>query len=130
MEDLPKELEKEIKKLCQPVKMAKKGGAGLFLINDFGKVKPVGWIKTFIALISLTTFFITLLTFLLYYLYSDLKIEKIKQTQKLVAAEKKINTLINEKEILMARLVISGNNVDLTNNKSNTKITTNKNSKK
>ena len=122
MEDLPRELEKEIKKLSQPVQIINKKKTGLFLINDFGKVKPVGWIKTFIGLLSFTTFFTILLTCLLYYLYADIKTEKIKQTQKLVIAEKRINTLINEKEILMARLVILGDNVDLTKNTKDLKI--------
>ena len=76
MEDLPRELEKEIKKLSQPVQIINKKKTGLFLINDFGKVKPVGWIKTFIGLLSFTTFFTILLTCLLYYLYADIKTEK------------------------------------------------------
>jgi hypothetical protein len=47
-----------------------------------------------------------------YYLYADLKIKNQVFSEKMAAAEKRIDFLITEKELLLARLVISGEKPD------------------
>ncbi|MCK5311742.1 MAG: hypothetical protein KAJ62_06510 [Desulfobacteraceae bacterium] len=110
MEDISRELEKEIESYSSPVRNKRKTETRYIAVDDFGSMKSADWIKK--ALLSLSVLCLVLFatTFLFYKLYANYKIENTKLQENLNSAEKKVKDSIKEKEFLMAKLVISDNN--------------------
>ena len=108
MEDISRDLAKEIVDIAGHVTIRRKIKSSFFLIDDLGGIKPASWMKGLIWFCVLTTIISIAAAFLFYSLYTENRAEKTKFAGKLVRAEKKINSLTNEKELLMARIVISG----------------------
>ena len=107
MEDISRELEREIAK-SKPKPFRKNRKIKILIVDDFGKVISGNYIKIILLVLS----FISIITFListwLFYHYSVLSQETGSTKKRLLLAEKKINELTDEKEVLMARLVILG----------------------
>lgn len=107
MEDISRELEREIAK-SKPKPFRKNRKIKILIVDDFGKVISGNHIKIVLIVLS----FISIVTFLtstwLFYHYSILSRQTGSTKGRLLLAEKKINELTDEKEVLMARLVILG----------------------
>jgi len=107
MEDISRELEREIaRSKPKPYKQDRK--TRILIIDDFGKMKSGEYLKTFVKIL----FFISVVCFvaaaLFYYLYTGLSKDAKLTKARLSVAEKQVADLTSKKEILMARLVISG----------------------
>ncbi len=108
MEDISRELEKEIIASTRYSPVKRRVKSKFFLINDFGEVKYIGWLKTFLLFLSFISIAAIVAAFFLYHLYSGVKTDKTKLSDELAVSQKKTASLIKKNEILMARLVISG----------------------
>ncbi len=80
----------------------------VIIVDNFGEMKSGEYLKFLLKLLSLIAFVSILAGVLFYYLYSGLTLEAGLTKEKLIVAQKKVTELSREKEILMARLVISG----------------------
>lgn len=107
MEDISRELEKEIESYSNPVRIKRKSGTRLIVVDDFGKMKSADWIKKFVLFLFILSLVLLATTILFYNLYSNYKAESLSLREGLNIAEKKTKDLVNEKEYLMAKLVIS-----------------------
>ncbi len=108
MEDISRELEKEIIASTRYNPVKRKVKSKFFLINDLGEIRSAAWLKTFLWTMSSISIIALASACLLYYLYSKTAADNIKLAANLAKAEKTIDSLAKEKEILAARLVISG----------------------
>ncbi len=108
MEDISRKLEKEIIASTRYSPVKRRVRSKFFLIDDYGEVKSVGWLKAFLWFLSLISIAAIVAAFFLYHLYSDIRTDNAKLANELAASHKKIASLIREKEILLARLVLSG----------------------
>ncbi len=108
MEDISRELEKEIIASTRYSPVKRRVKSKFFLINDFGEVKYIGWLKAFLWFLSLISIVAIVAVFVLYHLYSGIRTDKTMLLDELAVSQKKTVSLIKKNEILMARLVISG----------------------
>jgi len=107
MEDISRELEREIaRSKPKPYKQDRK--SRILIIDDFGKMKSGGHLKIFVKILSFISIVCFVAAALFYYLYTDLSKDVGLTKKRLVSAEKQVDKLTSEKEVLMARLVISG----------------------
>ncbi|MBU8848439.1 MAG: hypothetical protein KOO64_02795 [Desulfobacterales bacterium] len=107
MDDMSKELEKEIAR-SKPKPYKKDRKLRILIVDDFGEMKAGEYLKTLIMILSAMSVFCFAAAVFLYYLYADLSRDVNPVKNRLVLAENKVIELTREKEILMARLVISG----------------------
>jgi len=80
----------------------------VIIVDNFGEMKSGEYLKSLVKYLSLITFVSILAGALFYSLYNGLSQEAGLTKEKLIYAQKKVTKLTREKEILMARLVISG----------------------
>ncbi len=80
----------------------------IIIIDDFGEMKSGEYLKILVRLLSISTCACIVAGALFYYFYPGLSREAVLTKERLVLAEKKIHELTREKEVLMARLVMSG----------------------
>jgi len=107
MEDISRELEKEITQLKpSPYKRSRK--KRILIVDDFGEMKSAGHLKVLVYVFGVTSMVSLLAAIGFYYLFSNQGYENKALKTKLIGLEKKVDQLLNEKEVLMARLVISG----------------------
>jgi hypothetical protein len=107
MEDISRELEREIAK-ARPKPFRKNRKIKILIVDDFGKVISGNHVKIiFVVLffISIVTCFTSVVFFYKAFVFSR---EAVSYKDRLVSAEKKLDELTSEKEVLMARLVILG----------------------
>ena len=107
MEDISREMEREIAK-SRPKPFRKNRKIKILIVDDFGKVISGNHIKIiFMVLffISIVMFFTSTVFFYKSFVFSR---EAVSYKDRLISAEKKLDELISEKEVLMARLVILG----------------------
>jgi hypothetical protein len=109
MEDISRELEKELKAHSRPVPVKRKIKTELYFIDEIGKIASAAWIKPLVGLLAILTLFSTATAGLFVYLYTNSGAERSDLIRRLVTQEKRVQQLVSEKEILMARLVLSGN---------------------
>ncbi len=107
MEDISRELEREIAR-AKPSPYKASREKRILVVDDFGELKSGGYLKVLVYLFSITSIVGILGTAGFFFLYTGLARESAQLNQELSGLEKKLTTLTNEKEILMARLVISG----------------------
>ncbi|WP_299983536.1 hypothetical protein [Desulfobacula sp.] len=107
MEDISRELEREIAR-SKPKPYQKDRKTRILIVDDFGEMKAGEYLKTLITILSIINVFCFVAAVFFYYLYTDLSRDANPVKNRLVLAEKKVTELTREKEILMARLVISG----------------------
>lgn len=107
MEDISRELEREIERF-KPKPFRKNRKFKILMVDDFGKIisgnhlMPVLRVLTIFSAVS---FFVMIWLFF-NHAGSSKRMDSLRQAN--LAAEKKINELTEEKEVLMARLVILG----------------------
>ena len=107
MEDISRELEREIAR-AKPSPHKASREKRILIVDDFGELKSGGYLKVLVYLFSITSIIGILGAVVFFYLYTGLAQESAQLKQELSGLEKKLTRLTNEKEILMARLVISG----------------------
>ncbi len=107
MEDISRELEREIA-LTKPKPYKQVRKTKILIVDDFGKIKPGEYLKTLVRGLSVVSLVCFVAAGLLYYLYTGLSKDTTTVKSRLTTAEKKVVALTKEKEVLMARLVISG----------------------
>ena len=107
MEDISRDLEREIaRSKPKPYKQDRK--TRVFIVDDFGLMKSGEYLKSLVTILSIISLVCFVAAVLFYNLYSGLSQDADFTENKLVLAEKQVDELIKEKEVLMARLVISG----------------------
>ena len=82
--------------------------ARIIIVDDFGEMKSGEYLKFFVKLLSIISCVCILAGSLFYHFYTGLSRETRIIKERLTLAEKKVFELTREKEILMARLVLSG----------------------
>lgn len=107
MEDISRELEKEIA-LTKPKPYKQDRKTRILIVDDFGKYKSGAYLKNLLMVLSVVSVFCFVAAVLLFFLYSGLSGDSKTNRTQLMAAEKKVQELTREKEVLMARLVIMG----------------------
>jgi hypothetical protein len=80
----------------------------IIIVDDFGEMKSGEYLKILVRLLSIITCACIVAGVLFYYVYTGLSREAVLTKERLVLAEKKVYELTREKEVLMARLVMSG----------------------
>jgi len=107
MEDISRELEREIA-LAKPKPHKQDKKARVLIVNDFGEMKSGQYLKTFVKILSVLSIVFFVAAVIFYFLYTDLSKVANSVKERLAVAEKKVGQLTQDKEVLMARLVISG----------------------
>ena len=110
MEDISRELEKEIDSYSSPARNKRRTEIRLIAVDDFGKMKSADWLKKVLLSLSVLCLVFLITTVLFFKLYANYKTEFKKLKTELNLAEKKVQESIKDKEYLMAKLVISGGN--------------------
>jgi hypothetical protein len=111
MEDISRELEREIA-LSKPKPFKQDRKTRVIIVDDFGHIKSGRHLKIFVTIFSVTTFVCLVAAGLFYFLYTGLSRESRDLKDRVVLAEKNMETLAREKEMLMARLVMSGQDLE------------------
>jgi hypothetical protein len=109
MEDLSRELEKEITQL-KPSPYKKSRKKSILMVDDFGEMKPAGHLKVLVYLFGVASLVFLLAAGGLYYFFSHQVVENKRLKSEVAGLAKKVDRFIHEREVLMARLVISGKN--------------------
>ncbi len=109
MEDISRELERELKTHSKPAPFKRTRKKKVIVVDDFGEMTSGQWIKTmnwFLLIVSVVFF---AATGVFYYLYSHLSVQYETALEKQHTMESRIDFLTSEKELLMAKLVILEN---------------------
>ncbi len=107
MEDISRELEREIAK-AKPSERKKNRNKRVLIVDDYGEMRSGDYLRGFAKFFAVSSMVCALAAGGLYFFYKDLSVQNRLLTKKTQHLEKKYNALVNEKEILMARLVILG----------------------
>jgi len=107
MEDISRELEKEITQL-KPSPYKKSRKKSILMVDDFGEMKPAGHLKVLVYVFGVASLVCFLTAGGLYYFFSHQAVENKRLKSEVAGLSKKVDRLIKEREVLMARLVISG----------------------
>ncbi|MGD9687209.1 MAG: hypothetical protein AB7U43_09595 [Desulfobacter sp.] len=111
MEDISRELEREIARIKpRPHKTRKENN--ILIINDFGEIRSGAFLKVlvyFLGVISLAGGG----TVTFYRLYSKANHQTVQLKSSQGVFQKKVDRLTSDKELLMARLVVTGNTGEL-----------------
>ncbi len=107
MEDISRELEREIA-LSKPKPYKQDRKSKVIIVDDFGLMKSGEYLKTLVLVLSIVSSVCFVTAILFIYLHSGLSKDTKTIKDRLVSAEQKVEDLTREKEVLMARLVISG----------------------
>lgn len=112
MEDISKELEKEIAEIKpSPYKMSRENS--ILIINNLGEIRSGDFLKTLVCFFLAISLMGGLGTIVFCRLYAKANKQKIQLQSSRDVLEKKVDRLTGEKEILMARLVVTGNTAEL-----------------
>jgi hypothetical protein len=108
MEDISRELEREIAQI-KPAPHKLRGENSILIVNDFGEIRSGAFLKVLVCFFLVVSLAGGLGTVAFYRLYAKANNQKnqLKNTQD--AFEKEVDRLTREKELLMARLVMTGN---------------------
>lgn len=107
MEDISRELERELIG-SKPTPYKKSRNQRILIMDDFGEVKSGRYLKSLVYIFSFTSLVCLLAACGLYYLFSELNFKNRELKKEKTLLEQKLGELAQEKEVLMARLVISG----------------------
>jgi hypothetical protein len=112
MEDISRELEREIAQI-KPAPYRVRKENSILIINDFGEIRSGAFLKVLIRVLLLISLAGVLGAGGFYLLYAKANSRNRQLISLQDANEKKVARLTNEKEILMARLVMTGNAAEL-----------------
>ena len=107
MEDISRELEKEIAQ-SKPSPYKKNRKKSFLIVDDFGEIKSAGHLRALVyafLVIGILSFFAA---GGFYILFSQKALENKQLKLELTEQKEKVDSLVADNEILMARLVISG----------------------
>lgn len=107
MEDISRELEREIAQ-SKPSPYKKSRTKSVLIIDEFGEIKPGNHLKRFMALFSVLAAVCLVAAIVFFLLFSRLSAENRLMHSMVASLEQRVRSLVDEKEVLMARLVISG----------------------
>ncbi|MBU1196045.1 MAG: hypothetical protein KKE62_00280 [Proteobacteria bacterium] len=107
MEDISRELEREIA-LTKPKPHKQDRKTQILIVDDFGKMKSGEYLKQLVIYLSIGSAVCFVIAILFFFLYMGLSRDSGHVKTRLGIAEKKLEELTREKEVLMARLVIQG----------------------
>ena len=93
------------------VSAKKKNRAAFYLIDDFGTVDPVPWVPRLMVVLVGLTLVSTATAAITAWSFFHGKASRTELVLKLDAQEQTIQRLVSDKEILMARLVLTGNTI-------------------
>ena len=85
----------------------------MIIVDDFGEMKSGDYLKTLVKFFSFISVIFFIAALVSCYLYAGLSKDSSLIQTKLAAAQEKVNKLTQEKEVLMAKLVISGQKLDI-----------------
>ena len=112
MEDISRELEKEIAQ-TKPKPYIPDRRTSVIIVDDFGEMKSGEYFKTLVKFFSCLSVICFIAAVVFYSFYADLSKDSNSIKTKLDIAQEKISKLTQEKEVLMAKLVISGEKFDI-----------------
>jgi len=112
MEDISIDLEREIAR-SKPKPYIQDRRTRVIIVDDFGEMKSGDYLKTLVKFFSFMSVICFIAAVVFCYLYAGLSKDSGPIQTKLAVAEKKVNELTQEKEVLMAKLVISGHKLDI-----------------
>ncbi len=107
MEDISRELEKEIAQ-SKPKPYKQNRVSRILIVDDFGKMKSGEYLKFLVRMLCVVSLVCFIASIFFYKWYSDASQKAEETTNSLLVAQKKVEDLTNEKEVLMARLVMLG----------------------
>jgi hypothetical protein len=107
MDDISRELEREITQL-KPSPYKKSRKKSILIVDDFGEMRPAGHLRVLVYLFGVLSLVCFLAAGGLYYFFSLQAVENQRLKNEVAGLTKKVEGLTNEREVLMARLVISG----------------------
>jgi hypothetical protein len=110
MEDISRELEREIRR-SRPKPYKKNRKSRILIIDDFGEMKSGEYLKPLVGILSVVSMLCFVAAAVFYYTGVSRGVDLIKN--RLVRSENKVDELTREKEVLMARLVISGKDPEI-----------------
>lgn len=112
MEDISRELEREIARIKPaPHKMRKNNT--ILILNDFGEMRSGDFLKILVCFFLVISMAGGFCSIAFYRLYFNAKNQNIQLKSSQGVLEKKVDRLTSEKELLMARLVMTGNAAEL-----------------
>ena len=106
MEDISRELERELKNNLKPKPFKPVRKKRVIIVDDFGEMTSGEWIKKVCQFLLIATILLAVATGTLYYLYAELKAKSADSTREAAELARQVSSLNDEKEVLMARLVI------------------------
>lgn len=112
MEDISREQEREIAQI-KPASHKMRKENSILIINDFGEIRSGTFLKVLVCFFLVISLAGVLGTVIFYRLYSKANNQNVQLKRFHDVFEKKVDRLTSEKEILMARLVVTGNAVEL-----------------
>ena len=108
MEDISRELEREIAR-TKPKPYNRPKGKNILIVNDFGELKSGNYLKAVVYFFLVVSVVASLGATGFYWLYSQTKLQNNQLETSVSNLEEKVQRLTGEKELLMARLVVTGN---------------------
>lgn len=107
MEDISRDLERELAQVKpKPYKQDRK--TRVLIVDDFGKMTSGEYLKKLVTFLAVASLICFIMAIVFYQLYFGLAKETKNIKSELMAAQDKITKLAAEKEVLMARLVMTG----------------------
>ncbi|MBA3008757.1 MAG: hypothetical protein FP812_00715 [Desulfobacula sp.] len=107
MEDISRELEREIAR-AKPSPYKKKKRKTILVVDAYGDVKSAGYLRALVYIFFVTSVVCFLAAIWSHSFFSNQTTENKQFKGQVIELKKKVAQLTNEKEVLMARLVISG----------------------
>ncbi len=112
MEDISRELEREIARAKpSPYKTSRK--KKILVVDDFGEFKSGGYLKVLVYLFLIISVIGISGTLGFYFLFTNTSRENLLLKEEVAGLKTKTGRLTNDKEILMARLVMAGKKPEL-----------------
>jgi hypothetical protein len=116
MEDISRELEKEISK-AKPKVLKRNRTIKVLIVDDTGNIRYGNRYKTLIILLSILSIISICTSIMFFQLYSSISGEALSNKANLASAQKKIESLTVEREQLIAQLVLLGEEPEILKNK-------------
>jgi hypothetical protein len=112
MEDISRELEREIAQI-KPAPHKLRRENAILIVNDFGEIRSGALLKILVCFLLVVSLTGGLGTLTFYRLYAKANNQKNQLISTQDAFEKEVDRLTREKELLMAKLVMTGNGDEL-----------------
>jgi len=116
MEDISRELERQIaQSKPRPYRMSQE--TQILIVDNFGHIRSGVHLRHLAVVLSFVSVVCFVAAVLFYFFYADLSMPRSPHLNGLTHAETKVEKLTREKEVLMARIVISGKELKLSEKK-------------